>query len=97
MWLSLAIALFHAAAMLSPRRTKACFFARLNSFSSFSLRGWMGKMSCVYAKHRCVIKVYCTKKSYNHRVQGDYNAKFLYSPLKNILIWYNSIYLNPPI
>ena len=44
------IALFHAAAMLSPRRTKAFFFARLNSFSSFSLRGWTGKMFCVYAK-----------------------------------------------
>ena len=45
------IALFHAAAMLSPRRRKAFFFfARLNSFSSFSLRGWTGKMFCVYAK-----------------------------------------------
>ena len=31
------IALFRAAAMLSPRRTKAFVFARLNSFSSFSL------------------------------------------------------------
>ena len=35
---------------------KSCFsvpglvFARLNSFSSFSLRGWTGKMFCVYAK-----------------------------------------------
>ena len=44
------IAFFHAAAMLSPRRTKAFFFARLNSFSSFSLRGWTGKVFCVYAK-----------------------------------------------
>ena len=44
------IALFHAAAMLSPRKTKAFVFARLNSFSSFSLRGWTGKMFCVYAK-----------------------------------------------
>ena len=31
---------------------KSFFFARLNSFSSFSLRGWTGKMFCVYAKHK---------------------------------------------
>ena len=34
----LPIDLYHAAAMLSPRRTKSFVFARLNSFSSFSLR-----------------------------------------------------------
>jgi len=37
--LSVPIALCHMAAMLSPRRIKNFIFARLNSFSSFSLQG----------------------------------------------------------
>ena len=67
------IALFHTADMLSPRRTKAFFFARLNSFSSFSLRDWTGKMFCVYAKQPLrdkglfqiilILSAFCTKSS----------------------------------
>ena len=44
-----AIALFHAAAMLSSTRTNAFFFCPSKLVFKF-LRGWTGKMFCVYAK-----------------------------------------------